>query len=145
MKEWLRVQLIEKFGGFVTVDQALDAITDSKERSKILTKAVKRLYNTIDADDILHVNQAGEWICAGKVVTNIQKKLLMAQAQQFIESDLWDILQRDVKYQANRQMFLHAKDEVQLASGKFWTFILDAFKTRLQSMSRGEGVFNSKR
>lgn len=140
----LKVRIIRWLGGYVTVDEAISSIWDKDEKNKILTQAVRRLFNTIGAEDILRANITGEWMHKGKILPDSQKNLLMAEAKNFTESLLWSILQDDVKYQANRKMYLTGKTEMDLVAGKLWTFTLDAMKTRLQSMNKGSGMFNSQ-
>lgn len=140
MKKWF----IEKLGGFTDIDEAIDSVTDVTEKRRILSRAVKTLYNVVGADDILRVHDSGQWMLAGKPLSEGQKKVLIVEATHFLETDLWKVLQADVKWQANRRMYLLAKDEMDVIAGKLWTYTLDAFKTRLESMREGKGVFNSK-
>ena len=66
----LRNWLIKKLKGFSSVEEAIDSIEDPKEKNVILTRAVKKLFNTIDADDILQVVQDGQWKLEGKLLPN---------------------------------------------------------------------------
>ncbi len=137
-------KLIHILGGYVTAKEAIEAVEAKNERRELLTAAVKRLYNTIGADDILHVNEAGQWLLEGKQMEEAFKKILVAEAEQFTKTSLWRVLQMDIKYQANKKMFTTSTDPSQMDVGKSWTYILDAIKTRLNSLSEGKGVFNSK-
>src|SRR3990167_7121662 len=112
-----------------------------EDRNEILTVLVKRLFNTIEADDILR-EKNGQWICEGKVISENEKKLLIVEAKQLLNMKLWNVLQNDIKYQANRKMYLHAEDVMQLTAGKLWLYNLDAIKTRLKSISEESGIFN---
>lgn len=142
MKAWL----IEKLGGYPDIDSAIEAIRDKdhKEREKILTLAVKKLFNTIGPDDILRENENHEWIVAGKTIRKDEKTLLMAEAKAFQESKLWKAMQDDVKYQANRKMFILSTEIHDLSMGKSWLYVLDAFKTRIVSITAGSGHLNGK-
>lgn len=142
--EWFRSLIIRKLGGFTDVDDALESISDSKEKYRILTLTVKRLFNTIGPEDILKVHDTGQWMFQGKPLNDAQKNLLIAEATQFLESKLWDILQNDIKYQSNRKMFLLSQKNEDLIAGKLWLLFLDVFKTRLQSMKQGSASFNNK-
>lgn len=146
MKNSLKHWLIEKLGGFVTIDAALNSIESESEKRRILTKAVTRLYNTIDHEDILQEDpETGQWKLEGKPLSDGVKNLLIAEAEVFLNSKLWEVLQRDVKYQANRKMYKLAENEMQLAAGKFWIYVLDIFKTRLKSMRSKSASFNVKK
>jgi len=140
MRRWL----ILKLGGYPDINSAIDSIRekDGKEKHQILTLAVKRLFNTFGPEDILSENTARQWMYEGKILTEGQKKSLIAEASQIINTNTWKILQADVKYKANRMMFQTATTEMQIASGKLWLYIIDVFNTRLKSLAEGSGHFN---
>jgi len=144
MKEWLRIKLIEKLKGFPDVETALEAITDPKKKHDVLTAAVKKLYNTIGPEDILKENEYKEWLFEGKLLPEGEKKLLIAEATQFMDMKFWKVLQADIKYQANRKMFILSKNDIDLIMGKSWLFVLDSFRTRLRSMRQGSPLLNNK-
>lgn len=140
MRRWF----IEKLGGFPDIDSAIEAIVDSPKKKELLTRAVKLHFNTIGAEDILHVRPAdGQWMFQGKPITKAERDLLIAEADRFINSTLWRMLQADVKYQANRKLYLLATEESHLTMAKSWIYVLDAIATRLKSMKNGDGMFNS--
>jgi hypothetical protein len=119
-----------------------DLITDidRKEKIKILTYAVKRLFNTISSEDILKENEFGQWLYMGKPLTDSDKNLLMSEAVQLQHMKLWKILKDDIRYQANRKMFLLSKDEDSLTAGKLWAYTLDSIDTRLKNMTKSKGI-----
>lgn len=126
----------------VDVDEFV-AHLEKEERVKLLTYAVKRLFNTIGPDDILKENEYGQWLIAGKPINETEKNLLIAEAQQLLKSKLWGVLQADVKYQANKKMFLLAKNEEQLTAGKMFLYAFDCLNTRLKSLKNEKGNFNN--
>ena len=143
--EYLRRLFIKKLGGYRNIDEALDAISDTKEKHKILTKAVKRFFNTISAEDILRVDEtSGQWIFQGKPISENQKKVLISEAEEFLDTTLWEILQTDIKFQMNKRIYLESKTDMDLIAGKLGTLILDAMRTRLKSMKKGSPLFNNK-
>lgn len=111
-------------------------------KEDVLSEVVKDLYNTISADDILK-EENGQWTFKGKVLQEQEKKLLIAEAQIFLKTRLWKVLQADIKYRSNLRMFEHSKTEVDLLAGKLWLYTLDCFKTRLESLDKQRGIFNS--
>lgn len=141
MKENLRLWLIQKLGGYPDAESAIDAVEDRATRKKLLTLAVKRLFNTIGPEDILKVS-GGVWFFQGKALTDSERSQLIAEATQFRAGRLWQILQQDIKWQANRKQFLLAKDEFDQIAGKLWQYTLDCIATRLNSMNKGLGEFN---
>ncbi len=138
MKNWV----IRKLGGYYDQESFLASL-DPSTRDEILTQAVKKLFNTLDADDILREGENGQWFLEDKPLATAQQQLLAAEATQFLSTKLWPVLCADVKYQANKQMYLLAEDKVQITAGKLWQFTLDCFKTRLESLSKGRAIFNS--
>ena len=140
MRRWL----ITKLGGYPDIHTAIKAIKakDSPEKYDILALAVRRLYNTIGPDDILSQNKDGEWKSEGKILTDGQKKVLISEAQTIINTFAWKILQADVKYKANKMMYMTAVSASDIASGKLWTLTLDTINTRLKSLAAGSGHFN---
>lgn len=143
MRKWL----ITKLGGFteqgyLTITDAIDDIEDSKDKHKILTLAVEELYNTISKDDIL-TEKDGAWYSKGKPVDGNICKVLMAEAENFKKSKLWSILQEDIKYHSNKKMFIDSLSVDDLIAGKLWLLTLDTFKTRLNSLQKGSGKFNT--
>ena len=113
------------------------------KREKVLTQSVSKLYNTIGPEDILR-EEKGQMIVGDKILSQDEKKLLMSEATQFLATRLWKVLQADVKYQANKKMYLESKSLDDMVFGKMWTYTLDAIRTRLESLSKGSGHFNSK-
>lgn len=112
-------------------------------KDEVLTEAVKHLYNTIGAEDILK-EEGGQWTFTGKPVEDAMRKLLISEAQVFIKSRLWKVIQLDVKYQANKKMFEEAVSQMDMVMGKSWVYVLDCMKTRLESLNKGKGMFNAK-
>lgn len=111
-------------------------------KDEVLTRAVKKLYNTIGSEDILR-EEMGQWTINGKPINDAIKKLLVSEAQIFLKSRLWQVLQTDIKYRANKVMFEKAQTEQDLIAGKLWLYTIDSIKTRLESLVKGSGRFNS--
>ena len=139
LKEWI----IRRLGGYPDLESLFEPV-DLKTRYEILTRAVRRHFNTISSEDILRVHESGAWLFQGKPLSEGEKSLLIAEAKQLLNTQLWQILCADVKWQANRKMFLLAQNKVQIAAGKLWLYILDCFATRLNSLSKGSALFNIK-
>lgn len=138
----LKEKVIRWLGGYATLEEAIDSV-EGKDRIIILTRAVKRLFNTIGADDILRIHESGHWMFEGRPLSAGEKDMLIAEATQLLESKLWKVLEKDVTYQANRKMFLESKDELDLVAGKLWVYTFDVMRTRLNSMKSKRGTFNS--
>lgn len=146
MWQLFKIKIIKALGGFPSIDSAIDAIQEKEleDRKKILTLAVRRLYNTIGPDDILKEISEGQWLFEGKVIEERTKKLIIAEAAQLESMTLWKILQKDVQYQSNRRMFIIGKTETDIIVGKLWLYSFDAINTRLRSLAKGKGTFNTQ-
>ena len=139
MKKWI----IRLLGGYNSFLEAIDGIEDRKERHKILTLALKKTFNTISADDILRENN-GKWFFKGRALSDAQRKLLVAEAQQFIDTKLWQIVKEDTVYQVYKKMYLLAENDLHVITAKFWKYAFDTIETRLKSIARDSGMFNRK-
>lgn len=141
----LKKRIINSLGGFADLDEAVLYMSkiDAKEKHKVLTVYVKKLFNTIGADDILKIDSTGQWMFMGKQLPEARVRNLVSQAKHFANSELWDILQSDIKYQANKKMFVLAENELHLATGKLWLYTLDVIRTRLNSIANESALFNA--
>lgn len=127
MKEWL----IKKLGGFSTTDEFIAKIRKLplEEKNQILTMAVKRLFNTIGAEDILR-NDTFE----GRPMNKNEMDALRQSAKLFSESQLWKVLRKEISYQANKGMYIKAEKIEDIIAGKILLYFLDIIKTRLKEI-----------
>jgi len=134
----MRAWIIKRLGGYSSIDEALEAIRtnpDGKERRKVLTFAVKRLYNTISAEDILqHDKTSGQFMFMGKQMSKEEMGIISEQARTFFDSKLWSVLQADLKYQANKRMYTESIDTLGIEAGKLFTYCIDVINTRLKKL-----------
>lgn len=112
-------------------------------RNKVFTATVANLFNTINGNDILQQTPNGTWSLQGKAITEAEKKLLIAEASNLMQSKLWRALKMDVQYQANKKMFFESKTEMDLVAGKLFLYALDVMETRLKTMAKGRGFYNA--
>jgi len=124
MRKWL----IEKLGGFSSVEQALDT---AKGRNMVLTEVVRDSFNTIGKDDIFRLNDKGLYTFMGKELTPVQVDGIRKEIEVFKLMFLYKILDAECKYQANKMMFETATTEIHLASGKLLIYLWDIIKTKL--------------
>lgn len=143
MKDWL----IKKLGGFLSdnSDRIIELETllrfekDKWKDKDVLTEAVKDLYNTIGENDILkEIN--GKWMVGKKELDEATKQMLIAEAQHITKMRFWKYIQADIKYGANRTMFLKAQNDMHFMAGKLWTWMLDAMNSRIESVAQGSAI-----
>lgn len=125
MRKYL-VKLLSKYP-----DLCLDALGEDKE--ELLTLAVAKHFNTISSDDILKFEK-GKWMFEGKVLDLKMYELLAAEARNFMKGKLWKVLQADIKWHANKALFIDSKDTLDMIIGKSWLYVLDGINTRLKKM-----------
>lgn len=102
----------------------------------MLTHAVKRLYNSVGADDILKTDKtSGQWTYMGKPISKEETAVLVEQAKWLLDTRLWKVLQSDIKYQANKRMFIESQDVHDLTAGKLLLYYTDIIHTRLKKLA----------
>ena len=139
----MRKKLIKLLGGYTNFLEAIDGIEDRDERHKILTLALKKTFNTISDGDILR-ERDGKWYFQGRALSDAQRKLLVLEAQQFIDTKLWQVIKEDTVYQVYKKMYLLSENDLHVITAKFWKYAFDTIETRLKSIARDSGMFNKK-
>lgn len=114
---------------------------DYLDKHLVLTEAVKDLFNTISADDIL-TEKGSTWLFKGKEIPGPVVQVLTDQASAFKQSKLWEILKTDIQYQSNKKTFLTSQTEVDLIAGKLYLYVLDSIESRLSGMSSRKAKLN---
>ena len=119
-----------------TVDDFIEHLHElpTTDKHRILTEAVKELFNTIGPEDILKVREDGAWMFEGRQLTDGEVENLKKSAKAFRESLLWKVLKKDVQYQANQKMFVESEGEMDIIAGKIWLYALDVFENRIRKM-----------
>jgi len=106
-------------------------------KDEVLTSAVAHLYNTINADDILteiRINGENKIFVGEREMNQGEISLLKSEARILAKSTLWKVLQDDIKYKANKRMFLESKGEADMIVGKSWLYALDCINTCLKNL-----------
>lgn len=125
--------LIEKLGGYTTVEDALNSIESEEEKHKLLTKAVVKHFNTITEDDIFRKDGVN-YTYKGKPLMDAQVESLRNQAKSLLESELFKMLELELQYQANLKMYRDSKDIIDLISGKLILWTWKVIKSRLHNI-----------
>jgi len=104
----MRKYLIKLLGGYTDIDSLCTTIPE-EEKGKILSGAVKKVFNTISEDDILKITPNG-WEHRGKPLTPEAVELLKGQARELSTSFLWNILKSELKWVAIKSLMEDGKD-----------------------------------
>ena len=113
MKIWLLKKIIKSL--------------DSKDRKEVLTMAVDNLFNTVSSQDIFQ-QRDGIFFFRDEKLSLERIKNIIAEAENFNNSFLWQALQEEIKYRANKIMFEKSVTADDMVAGKLWLFTLDSFK-----------------
>ncbi len=133
MRQFIK-KTIRLLGGFATVDEAIDSIQSEEEKHKILTRAVAKLYNTIDEDDVLKKDSKGQYTFKDKPLMPEQMESLRIQAKSLLSSFLFKVLDGELHYRASHKMFYEAKSVRDIIDAKQIEYVWDIIKNRLNKL-----------
>lgn len=127
----IRDWIIKKW---ITTDDCINhirSIESLDEKHRVLTVAVKDMFNAVTADDILRQQPDGSWGYADKKLHREQAQMIAKQMEGFKKSELWKILKLDIRYQANKKMFVDSQSNTHHVFGKSLLWFIDIIETRL--------------
>lgn len=124
MKNWLIK--------FISKEDYLNSLT-KEDRLSVINEAVERLCNTVNKDDIFSKNDEGHHTFAGIKQTEEQVKSLQSEANHFMSSKLFRVLDKEVKYQVNLRLRKVASIE-QHETALLLEFTWDTLKTKLKNI-----------
>jgi hypothetical protein len=136
-----RYAQILKLGGFPTIEsaiQALKELDDLPAKNKILTEAVKHLFNTVSYEDILKTKSDGTMEFMGKPLSEGQANQLRDEAKILVSLKLWRVLKTELRYQLNKKMFEESHMTIDLVWGKLILWYDDVIRTKLQALTGRE-------
>jgi len=107
--------------------------SDEKTKRDIIREAVKDLFCTVEADDILRV-KGDVMYFQGKALDQSYRKDLRAQAEIIENMLLWKVLRKDIEYQLRKKMFEEAKTDMDVVWGQLITWLYDVMKTRIEQL-----------
>ena len=105
-----------------------------KERHEVLTEAVKKLFNTIQEEDILRLNERGKHTYMGRELMEEELTALKNEAEALKNSQLFKILDKEVRYQANYKMFADSQSTEDVISAKLIMWTWDVIKSKLNKL-----------
>lgn len=113
----------------------------SNIEQKILQRNLSRfiiedVFNTITEDDILRIKAPNVWVHKGKDLTPGQINALKSEARAFLSTGLWNILESELRWHAQKSTHDKAKTEEDMIAGKLMSYITDIIKTRLEQMTK---------
>ena len=135
MRRWIIEKLGGHVDGFRNLDEAIQYIRDTQDlahKHEILTLAVKKLFNTIGEADILKTYSQNTWTLQGRPLREAEIGQLKAEVAQFKTTRLWQVMQLELNYWANKKMFITSETVDDLVAGKLLVYYVDIVKSFLK-------------
>jgi len=129
LKNWI----VKRLGGYTTVEDALMSAETLEDKHKVLTKAVAHHFILITKDDIIK-KQGNEYTFKGKPLLDAQVQSLRSQAEGWLESTLFEVVDYELKHQAYKKIFENAENEMDVIAGKLILWNWDVVKSKLKNL-----------
>lgn len=131
----MRNYLIKLLGGFSGTDDFINRVESLplKEKHRLLTLAVKKSFNTITKEDILKIEN-GEWTLEGKSLLQAQLVSIQQSASSFKAGIFWRVIQKELRYRANRAMFIKSDTAIDMLGGKTLLFYIDIINSKVEEI-----------
>lgn len=104
----------------------------TKEKINLITKD---LFNTKSEKDIISL-KGRDIIYRGKVLTDGEKKSIIGQAEVIKKLEIWNILQDELKYLANKKMYYDSKNEEDILFAKAILWTVDILGKKIDNLSK---------
>mgnify|MGYP001595291666 CR=1 FL=1 len=116
-------------------------------RKKFIKYVHKNLFNIINEDDILQIKEIPVIVkdrvikrtamyYRGKELSPDKVEQLRHSAQLFVDSDIWKLLQNEVKYIANKRIYEESGSTVDLIFGKAILRTIEAIHKKVINIAR---------
>ncbi len=125
----MRNYIIHKLGGYATLEEAVEANSHDA-----LSKVVAEHFNTITEEDILTLNENGQYTLEGKPLMDAQVQALRGYAKDFRQSLLFKVLDKEVKYQLNKRTFVKSAKETDMIAGKLGYWLWKVIREKLETL-----------
>lgn len=99
----------------------------------------KHLFNAITERDLLRIigrDRDGVWIVMyrGKRMGSDKVERIKESAELFMKSDIWRILSREVKHEANKRMYDKSKSIADIMFGKAMLYDLEVIDKKIREL-----------
>jgi hypothetical protein len=102
---------------------------------------IEGIINLPTEKDILSITRSNNptegdvWKHKGQVIPETQVKVLQEQAQTFLNSNLWKVLEAELLWQAQERGLVKAQTTVDMITGKSLIYMTDVINTKLKAMA----------
>ena len=97
---------------------------------------IKGVFNTIDEDDILRVNEQGRMTFKRKVLTEEQEEIIKEDAIRFKDSQIWYFLRQEVKFQASQRLILKSQTPQDIVASKVLMYLLKVMTDKVNNLAK---------
>ena len=115
--------------------------TEQENLQEVATKFhIAGVINLPTEDDILSIvrsnnpTKADVWTHKGQELPEAQIKILQAQAETLLQSNLWKILRAELLWQAQERGLVRAVSTTDMIVGKSLIYMTDIVETKLKAM-----------
>lgn len=97
---------------------------------------VKDIFHTITADDIFKINKDGNYTFKGKVMDENTVAKIQAQAVNFKDSTLWQVLKTELQFSAAKSVMENATSEVDVRVGQIQGYLTQVIDKKLEDLTK---------
>ena len=103
-------------------------------QKKFINLLVKNLFNAIDEKNIVEVKGRTMFV-GGKETTDDKAQRIKKEAGAFEDSFIWQVVSNQVKYEANKKMFLKSVSTEDILHGKMALWVLEIIEKKLKELA----------
>ena len=74
------------------------------------------------------------WSFEDRELDESEKDLIIAESKYILKTTTWKILEKEIMWRANKEMYLHSTDTLGLTMGKSWQYVFDVLKSKLKDI-----------
>lgn len=100
----------------------------------IFNKALQYYFPVFKAEKVLTANKIGHLFLGGELVSGKQKDSLKAQARMIRNTQIWEVMTASLKQQAQRKMFVEAKDLQDVMIGKTMCYTIEVMENIIKKI-----------
>ena len=113
-----------------------DATEQDILQRRLINFLLKDVFNTISHEDLLKITGTNVWTHKGVPLTPAEITQLREEATFFQNSRLWEILENELRYHAQKTMYEKSQTPQDIVAGKLLLYLVDVVKTKLHEMTK---------
>ena len=113
------------------------------KKQKLLNELIADKFCLVTKEDILRLKNS-KFTYQGQSLSDANVQRVISEAAKFKESFLWEVLKKEIHYQAGLKTVEKAKSLYDLVAGKEAVYLLDTIQTKLDGLEKYNKVSNSR-